>query len=55
AFASALDPRFKALTFFGDVQRNEILNSLKDQYNLLKQQEEEEQISSSPIQPRSVR
>ncbi|CAJ0906199.1 6007_t:CDS:2, partial [Entrophospora sp. SA101] len=55
AFASALDPRFKALTIFGDVQRNEILNSLKDQYNLLKQQEEEEQISSSPIQPRSVR
>jgi hypothetical protein len=54
AFASALDPRFKALTFFSNDRRNEILNSLKDQYNLLKQQQEEEQIIN-PIQSRSVR
>jgi hypothetical protein len=42
-----LDPRFKHLKFVSDSQRNEILTLLKNQYNLLKQQEEEEQISRS--------
>ena len=55
AFASALDPRFKGLNFFSNQQRNEILISLKDQYNLLKQQEEDRRISNSSIQSRSVR
>ena len=56
AFASTLDPRFKALKFLSDREREEIKNSLKDEYNLLiqQQQEEEQQISSS-IQSRSVR
>jgi len=41
-FASALDPRFKHLKFISDRQRNEVLVSLKNQYSLLKQQEDEQ-------------
>ncbi|CAJ0911198.1 11708_t:CDS:2, partial [Entrophospora sp. SA101] len=40
AFASTLDPRFKALKFLSDREREEIKNSLKD---------------DSSIQSRSVR